>query len=129
MEALEVEANPDWPVLPLGPDAQDEGHDVRRRGEMGLARSGFEVLQPLEPVFAVPLEPGIELAPRDPEESAGLADVVGDLLVVLNPPQPGLRLSQLLLFGGRLSHERPPRTRFGRCAGERLLATTRSEMK
>jgi hypothetical protein len=33
---------------------------------------------------------------------------VGDLLVVLNPPQPGLRLSQLLLFGGRLSHERPP---------------------
>ncbi len=55
MEALEVEANPNRPVLPLGPDAQDEGHDVRRGGKMGLARSGFEVLQPLESVFAVPM--------------------------------------------------------------------------
>jgi hypothetical protein len=28
MEALEIETNPDRPVLPLGPDAQDEGHNV-----------------------------------------------------------------------------------------------------
>jgi hypothetical protein len=55
MEALEIETNPDRRVLPLGPDAQDEGHDMRRRGEMGLARSGFQALQPLESVFAVPI--------------------------------------------------------------------------
>src|SRR5262249_45098679 len=123
MEAVEVEADPDRPVLSLGPDAQDEGHDVRGRGEMGFARSGLEVFRPLKRMLAVPFEPGIELPARDPEESAGLTDIVGDLLVVLNPPQSGLRLSQLLLLGGCFSHERPPRSRIGRCAGERLIAT------
>src|SRR5262245_32018065 len=59
-------------------------------------------------MLAVPLEPGIELPARDPEEAAGLTDIVGDLPVVLNPPQSGLRLSQLLLLGGRFSHEHAP---------------------
>lgn len=39
-----------------------------------------------------------------------LADVVGDLLVMLNLPKSGLRLSQLLQLGGRFPHERLPRS-------------------
>ena len=93
MEPLEVEANPDRPVLPFGPDPQDEGYDVWWGGKMGLARARFEVLEPLEPLFAVSTQPRIELAARHSKEPTRLADVVGYLLIVLDSAKSGLCLS------------------------------------
>jgi hypothetical protein len=111
MKALEIEAKTDGSVLALCAGAEDEGDDVGRRSEVGLPRSRFEVLQSLEALLAIPMQPGIELAPRDAKEAAGLTDVVRDLLVMLNPSEPRLCLSEFLLLGCRLSHDRPPRSR------------------
>ncbi len=109
MKPLEIEADADGPVLALGADSEDEGDDVGRCCEVGPPRSRFEVLEPLEALLAITMQPGIELASGDPKGSAGLTDVVRDLLVMLNPPEPRLRLSELLLLGRRLSHDCPPR--------------------
>ncbi len=58
-----------------------------------------------------PKSSGTELSSRDPKGAARLTDVVGDLLIVLDPPQPRLRLSQLLLLARCLSHDCPRRLR------------------
>ena len=98
MEALEIEANADRPVLALRADAEDQGHNVRWRREVGFPRSGLEILQPLESVLSIAAEPRVELATGDSEESARSTDIARDLLEVLNPPEPRLRLPKLLLF-------------------------------
>ena len=72
---------------------------------MRLPRAGLEVLQALESVLSIAAEPSVELATRDSEESARPADVVRDLLEVLNPPEPRIRLSKLLLFRCCLPHD------------------------
>jgi len=69
MKALKIEANPDGSVLALGADAEDEGDDVGRRGKVGTPRSRLEVLESLEALIAIPMQPGIELAPRCPSNS------------------------------------------------------------
>jgi hypothetical protein len=53
VKALEVEADPDGPILPLRTDTEDEGHDVRWRGELRVSRARLEVLQSLEPLFLI----------------------------------------------------------------------------
>jgi len=79
--------------LPLSADAEDEGDDVWRRGEARLSRSRLEVLQALAACLAIPAQPHIELSSsRHPKQAARLTDVVGDLLIVLDPRPPRLRL-------------------------------------
>jgi hypothetical protein len=97
MKALKIVANADGTVLALGTHAEDEGDDVGRRGEVRLPRPRFEVLESLEALLAIPMQPGIELAPGDAKEAAGLTDVVRDLLVMLNPSEPRLCLPEFLL--------------------------------
>jgi hypothetical protein len=111
MKSLEIEANADGPVLALGTDAEDEGDDVGRCGEVGPPRARLEVLKPFETLLAIPMQPGIELASGDPKESAGLTHIVRDLLEMLNPPEPRLGLPEFLVLDRRLSHDRPPRSR------------------
>jgi len=54
-------------------------------------------------------QPEIELAAGDPEEAARLADVLGYLLVVLEPSEANLSSAKLVLLPFRISHAGPPR--------------------
>jgi len=58
--------------------------------------------------FAISPQPDVELGAGDPEEPAGLTDVAGNLLVVLDHSQPCPRFSGLLQFLRCLSHPGPP---------------------
>ena len=47
-------------------------------------RATLPVVEPGKPRFAIPPQPDVELGAGDPEEPAGLTDVLGDLLVMVN---------------------------------------------
>jgi hypothetical protein len=92
------------PILPLMPNLEHEGHDVRRGRKRMLARPALLRLETIKADAPIPSQPEIELASRDAEKATCLTDVLGDLLVVLYPPQPDLRPSKLFLFPLCLSH-------------------------
>ena len=75
----------------------------------GCLRGPHFCLEAVEAHRPVPPEPEIELAAGDSEEAARLADVLGYLLVVLDPSQADLRSAKLVLLPFRLSHSGPPR--------------------
>jgi hypothetical protein len=91
MVAPQEEAQPHDPVLSFLTDAEDQRLDLRRCAMGTRARPPRTVPETRDPLSAVPAVPSVELVPGDPEEAARLTNVSGDLLVVLNHPEPGLR--------------------------------------
>ena len=73
----------------------------RRKRAGKLTRDGAIAWPPLD----------TELLTRNPEEPAGQADVVADLLAVLKHPKPHLGFADLLLRG---DHAGPPLAEAGR---------------
>src|SRR6266851_765629 len=61
--ALQEEADPQGPVLPLPPDLQDQGDDVGRRREGVVARPSRTVAQADQAVLAIPGTPDVEETP------------------------------------------------------------------
>jgi hypothetical protein len=100
MVPTQEETEPYDPVLPFLPDPEDQGLDLRRGAVRTRAGSARTVPEARGPLPSESVQPPVELVPRDPEEAAGLADVAGDLLVVLNHPEPGLGPTRLSVVGG-----------------------------
>jgi hypothetical protein len=102
------QAEPDDPVLPFLTDAEDQGLDWRGCAMRTRVGPAGTVPEALDPVPSVSMKPPVELIPRDPEEAAGLADVSGDVLVVLNHPEPSLGTAGLCVVGGHSLHPGSP---------------------
>lgn len=90
------------------------GHSVVRRRHCGVAKGVFArgtllTLEALEADLVVAEQPKVELPARNAEEPACSADVLGDLLVMLDSPESDLRPPQLLVFPFDVSNADPPR--------------------
>ncbi len=95
--ALEVVAEPHCPVLAHLAKVEDQGLDLLRDPVGADPRAARTVFRPLDPGLAIPPEPHVELAPRDPEEPACLTHVPRDLRIMLDHAQAGADLAVGLL--------------------------------
>jgi hypothetical protein len=103
--ALQIQAHSHRTVTPLLAQAKNQSDHFWRNPIGDSFRSAGPVPQTL---FALSLKaspPDIELITRNPEEPAGQADVVADLLAVLKHSKPHLGFAGLLLLG---DHAEPP---------------------
>jgi hypothetical protein len=108
MIALQEEADPQRPVLPITAHLQDEGDYVGRGRVRVVLVTPIAIPQGWKPALRVPTAPPVEDGAGDPEEPTGLADVPGDMLAMVEHAQSRSGSPFLFALLGRLSHGRPP---------------------
>ena len=111
MKSAQVEADSSRPVLAFLPDPEDEGHDVRRRGEGMVLGARAAVAESVNSMSSVASQPDVKLPPGDSEEPTSGAHVSRHLLAVLNAAETKPRLAILLDLPRCLSHFVPPSVR------------------
>jgi hypothetical protein len=113
MASLKEVGEANCAILPLMPDLEDQGLDVGRSPErMGLG-SALPIKKALRTLLLVSLEPVVELRTRDAVVAAGLADVTGNPLIVLDHAEPRLGAAGTVLIRSALSHPNLLSTRSG----------------
>src|SRR3990172_134317 len=106
--ALEIKAHAHGPVAALLADAQDQRDDLGWDAVANHRGSAGAVPQIFHPLLLEAADPDVVLGARDAKEAAGLADVVRDLLSVLEQAKPSLDLAGLLLLVESAFHPGPP---------------------
>jgi hypothetical protein len=86
MVSMEEQAQPDHAILAFLAQSQYQAFDVGRRSPRAELWAALETPESVYPRLSVAFMPIVKLAPRNPEEATGLADIAGDLLEMLDVP-------------------------------------------